>query len=66
MTVIFSTYHSIDVISNAQKKYDLDDFDLIICDEAHRTTGVTFTGEADSNFVKIHNNAYIKGGKDSI
>ncbi len=40
MTVVFSTYHSIQVISDAQKKYDLPEFDLIICDEAHRTTGL--------------------------
>jgi predicted helicase len=38
MSVVFSTYHSIDVISEAQKKHQLADFDLIICDEAHRTT----------------------------
>lgn len=63
MTVIFSTYHSIDVISNSQKNHNLDDFDLIICDEAHRTTGVTFTGDEDSNFVKIHSNKNIKGKK---
>lgn len=35
---IFSTYQSVDKISEAQK--DLNDyFDLIICDEAHRTVG---------------------------
>ena len=63
LTVIFSTYHSIDVISKAQKKFDMGDFDLIICDEAHRTTGATFIGEEDSNFVKIHDNEYISGKK---
>lgn len=63
MSVVFSTYHSIDVISQAQKKYDLDDFDLIICDEAHRTTGATFEGEEESNFVKIHDGDFIKGRK---
>lgn len=63
MSVVFSTYHSIDVISGAQKKYDLADFDLIICDEAHRTTGATFDGEEESNFVKIHDGNFIKGKK---
>ncbi len=32
----------------------LADFDLIICDEAHRTTGATLTGEDESAFTKIH------------
>jgi len=45
MSVVFSTYHSIEVISQAQKKHQLADFDLIICDEAHRTTGATFDGD---------------------
>ena len=40
MTVVFSTYQSIEAVSKAQKA-GLPEFDLIICDEAHRTTGVT-------------------------
>jgi predicted helicase len=63
MSVVFSTYHSIDVISKAQKKYDLAGFDLIICDEAHRTTGATYGGEEESSFVKIHDGNFIKGKK---
>jgi predicted helicase len=63
MTVIFSTYHSIDVISEAQFKYDLTEFDLIICDEAHRTTGATLIGEDESNFVRIHSNDNVRGKK---
>ncbi|MCX7545509.1 DEAD/DEAH box helicase [Marinicella gelatinilytica] len=63
MTVIFSTYHSIDVISKAQKEYGLDDFSLIICDEAHRTTGATFESESESKFVKVHNNDFIRSDK---
>ena len=38
MTVVFSTYQSIDVITQAQQQ-GLSDFDLVVCDEAHRTTG---------------------------
>ena len=49
MSIVFSTYHSIDVINKAQKQHDLEEFDLIICDEAHRTTGATFDGDDDSN-----------------
>ncbi|MFZ1853161.1 MAG: DEAD/DEAH box helicase family protein [Nitrosomonas sp.] len=63
LTVIFATYQSIQVISEAQKKYGLPAFDLIICDEAHRTTGATLDGEDESNFVKIHDSDYIKGAK---
>ncbi|MGZ8258098.1 MAG: restriction endonuclease, partial [Methylotenera sp.] len=63
MTVIFSTYQSIQVISDAQKKYGLPAFDLIICDEAHRTTGATLLGDDESNFVRIHDQSYLAGAK---
>lgn len=63
MSVVFSTYHSIDVISKAQQAFNLADFDLIICDEAHRTTGATFESEDESNFVKVHNNEFIQATK---
>jgi predicted helicase len=63
MTVIFSTYHSLAAIAEAQKNYGLPEFDLIICDEAHRTTGVTLVGEDESSFVKIHDGGYIVGKK---
>lgn len=60
MTVVFSTYQSIDAVSQAQKA-GLPGFDLIICDEAHRTTGVTLSGEDESHFVKVHDADFIKG-----
>jgi predicted helicase len=63
MSVVFSTYHSIKVISEAQHLHGLADFDLIICDEAHRTTGATFESELESNFVKIHDAAFIRSAK---
>ena len=59
LIVVFSTYQSIDVISKAQKQFGLREFDLIICDEAHRTTGATLAGEDESKFMKIHSNDYI-------
>lgn len=59
-TIIFSTYQSIQVVSDAQQ-LGLKDFDLIICDEAHRTTGITVQGESHSEFVKVHHNKHIKG-----
>ena len=62
MTVVFSTYHSIDVIHQAQQQ-GLGEFDLIICDEAHRTTGASFDDKEESAFVRVHNNDYIKAQK---
>ena len=62
MTVVFSTYHSIEVIHEAQQQ-GLADFDLIVCDEAHRTTGATFDGDDESAFVRIHDAAYIRAAK---
>ena len=63
MSVVFSTYHSIDVISRAQHDHGLADFDLIVCDEAHRTTGATFGDDDESNFVKVHDAAFIRSDK---
>ena len=44
--VVFSTYQSIQVVADAQRQ-GLGDFDLIICDEAHRTTGIALSAEQD-------------------
>src|SRR5450830_825419 len=63
MSVVFSTYHSIDVIHQAQQVHGMANFDLIVCDEAHRTTGATFDDEDESNFVKVHDAAYIQATK---
>lgn len=65
LQVVFSTYQSIEAIHEAQQSGGggWRDFDLIICDEAHRTTGVTLTGEDESAFVKIHDDAFIRAGK---
>ena len=66
MTVVFSTYQSIDIISKAQAKLNSKygnneyDFDLIICDEAHRTTGVILKNKGETDFVKVHNNNFIR------
>lgn len=66
LTVVFSTYQSIDVISRAQQQLlketgdAFGTFDLIICDEAHRTTGVTLKDETESAFVRVHNNDFLR------
>lgn len=62
LEVVFSTYHSIDAVSAAQAA-GVGEFDLIICDEAHRTTGVTLADESESNFVKIHDDNWVAGRK---
>jgi predicted helicase len=59
MTVVYSTYHSIEVISKAQLEHGMPEFDLIICDEAHRTTGASFEGEDESAFVRVHDATFI-------
>ena len=63
MRVVFATYQSIQVVAAAQHDHGLPQFDLIICDEAHRTTGAKFPGEEDSNFVRIHDQEYVLGAK---
>lgn len=63
MTVVYSTYHSIDVISQAQHAHGLPAFDLIVCDEAHRTTGATFGDDDESAFVKVHDGEFIRSAK---
>ena len=55
MTVIFSTYQSLDKVSAAKIS-----FDLIICDEAHRTTGY---GKDSTPFTAVHDENFIHGNK---
>ena len=69
LTVVFSTYQSIEAIKAAQDETlketgsSYGTFDLIVCDEAHRTTGVKLSDMDESNFTKIHDASYIKGNK---
>ncbi|MEZ2624184.1 DEAD/DEAH box helicase [Paenalcaligenes hominis] len=63
MSVVFSTYHSIATISEAQHEFDLAEFDLVICDEAHRTTGATFADEDESAFVRVHDANFLRAKK---
>lgn len=62
LTVVYSTYQSIEVLHEAQEK-GFPEFDIIICDEAHRTTGAKALGEEASVFTRVHNNNYIKANK---
>lgn len=65
LQVVFATYQSIEVIHDAQEIAgdNWRDFDLVICDEAHRTTGTTLTGEDESAFTKIHSDEFIRRAK---
>ncbi len=60
LTVVFATYHSLNCVMTAQKDHGLDDFDLVICDEAHRTTGVTLAGADESGFVVVHDRTKLR------
>ncbi|MBQ3726466.1 MAG: DEAD/DEAH box helicase [Selenomonadaceae bacterium] len=55
MTVVFSTYQSLDKVSAAKIS-----FDLIICDEAHRTTGY---GKDSTPFTAVHDKNFVHGKK---
>lgn len=78
LTVVFSTYQSIDVIHQVQERLvnkskdplfadkvdpEAFTFDFIICDEAHRTTGVTLESEEESAFVRVHDDSFIHAKK---
>ncbi|MBK4157463.1 DEAD/DEAH box helicase family protein [Corynebacterium macginleyi] len=62
LNIVFSTYQSLPAVHEAQQ-HGLEEFDLVICDEAHRTTGITLAGEDSSNFVRVHDADYIKAAK---
>lgn len=69
LVVVFSTYQSIDAVYAAQQEIlaetngEYGIFDFIICDEAHRTTGVKIADKDESNFTKIHSNDNVQGRK---
>ena len=53
MTVVFCTYHSLPVVGEAAGNTR---FDIVFCDEAHRTTGV----EDKSFFTLVHDDSQIR------
>ncbi|MDR1085982.1 MAG: DEAD/DEAH box helicase family protein [Deltaproteobacteria bacterium] len=62
LRVIFSTYQSISATAEAIKAAKVP-VNLIVADEAHRTTGVTLSDEDESEFVKVHDSSFIKAEK---
>ena len=66
MTVVFSTYHSLPLVENAMSPYYAKEslkFDLILCDEAHRTTGIQRPGDDVTHFRLVHDGMRIKARK---
>ena len=62
MTVVFCTYHSLPIVESAQEQ-GAPAFDIILCDEAHRTTGVESPDDDTSPFVLVHKADRIHGKK---
>ena len=62
MTVVFCTYHSLPLVEQAQAE-GAPAFDLILCDEAHRTTGIDAPGDNTSPFVLVHDAERIRAEK---
>lgn len=64
LLVVFSTYQSIMAVSKAQKKAKME-FDIVMCDEAHRTTGADASGKKNevSPFIAVHDDRLIKTKK---
>ncbi|MCA8938769.1 MAG: DEAD/DEAH box helicase family protein, partial [Planctomycetes bacterium] len=58
--IFVATYPS---FHNHFENFDIGHFDLIICDEAHRTTGATLDGQEESNFVRVHRDDVVGGDK---
>jgi predicted helicase len=70
LKVVFSTYQSVMAVSKAQQEVlrltsnQFGVFSLIVCDEAHRTTGIRLAGGSDeSEFTKIHSNDVVRADK---
>ena len=64
MTVVFCTYHSLPIVESAQEQ-GAPAFDIVLCDEAHRTTGIEEAREETetSPFVLVHNADRIRAKK---
>ena len=64
--VVFCTYQSLHRICEAQQDHGAGAFDLVLCDEAHRTTGAisdTAGQRRDSGFQMVHDNDRLRAVK---
>ncbi len=62
MRVVFSTYQSLPKVAEAQDA-GAPPFDIIFCDEGHRTTGIDRPDDKTSPFVLVHNTERIRAKK---
>ena len=62
LTVVFCTYQSLSIIEQAQNK-GAPGFDLVLCDEAHRTTGIERPDDTTSPFVLVHDGGRVRAAK---
>ena len=62
MTAVFCTYHSLGLLERAQDE-GAPPFDLVLCDEAHRTTGIERPGDKTSPFVLVHDAQRVRATK---
>ncbi len=62
MTVVFCTYQSLGLVERAQGN-GAPPFDLALCDEAHRTTGIERPGDKTSPFVLVHDAERIRASR---
>ena len=62
MTVVFCTYHSLPLVEEVQEM-DAPVFDIVICDEAHRTTGIERQDGSTSHFNLVHDENRIRADK---
>ena len=62
MKVVFCTYHSLPIVEAAQDA-GAPAFDVVLCDEAHRTTGIEDNGDKTSPFVLVHDADRIRANK---
>ena len=62
ITVVFCTYHSLGIVERAQVE-GAPEFDIVVCDEAHRTTGIERPGDRTSPFVLVHDAQRIRARK---
>ncbi|MDR3153219.1 MAG: DEAD/DEAH box helicase family protein, partial [Deltaproteobacteria bacterium] len=62
LRVVFSTYQSAEAVSKALGMLK-ERIDLLVCDEAHRTTGQISADKGESQFVKIHGQDFLPAEK---
>ncbi|MHB1523024.1 MAG: DEAD/DEAH box helicase [Candidatus Dormibacteria bacterium] len=60
LRVVFSTYQSLDRVAEAQQWHGAPAFDLVIADEAHRTTGALAKDEGYGGFTLVHDGAKLR------